>query len=352
MKNKALLIIIIVVLISIAAWALLNKNNKTISGADQTNQQDDSALDLENKPHTLSIENLRKGVYPGSVITIEQTLDSGSNYSRYIASYKSEGLKIYALLTIPNGEKPKTGWPVIIFNHGYIPPAEYRTTERYIAYTDGFSQNGYIVFRSDYRGHGDSEGTATGSYGSNGYTIDILNAVASMKKYKDADLNRIGMWGHSMGGHITLRAMVVNKDIKAGVIWAGVVGSYPDLINNWRRRNMTASPFPTTSTRGGWRQSLINEYGTPEENPEFWKSISANSYLADISGPIQLHHGTADTSVPVVFSETLEKQMKAAGKTVEQFSYPGDDHNISNNVNTAMQRSIEFFDTYVKGGDE
>ena len=349
MKNKTLLIIVIVVLISIATWVLLNK--KTISVTDQTNQQDDLGLEVE-KPHTLSIENLRKGVYPGSVITIEQTLDSGSNYSRYIASYKSEGLKIYALLTIPNGEKPKTGWPVIIFNHGYIPPAQYRTTERYIAYTDGFSRNGYIVFRSDYRGHGDSEGTATGSYGSNGYTIDILNAVASMKKYKDADLNRIGMWGHSMGGHITLRAMVVNKDIKAGVIWAGVVGSYPDLINNWRRRNMTASPFPTTSTRGGWRQSLINEYGTPEENPEFWKSISANSYLADISGPIQLHHGTADTSVPVVFSETLEKQMKAAGKTVELFSYPGDDHNISNNFNTAMQQSIEFFDTYVKGGDE
>src|SRR3989344_9340326 len=141
MKNKTLLIIIIVVLISIAAWALLNKNNKTISGADQTNQQEDSALDLENKPQTLSIENLRKGVYHGSVITIEQTLDSGSNYSRYIASYKSEGLKIYALLTIPNGEKPETGWPVIIFNHGYIPPAQYRTTERYIAYTDVFSRN-------------------------------------------------------------------------------------------------------------------------------------------------------------------------------------------------------------------
>ena len=345
MKNKTLLIITIVVLISIAVVALLkiNKNKETISSTDQTNQQDDSGLDLENKPHTLSIENLRKGAYPGSVITIEQTLDPGSNYSRYIASYKSEGLKIYALLTIPNGEKPKTGWPVIIFNHGYIPPAEYRTTERYIAYTDGFSRNGYIVFRSDYRGHGDSAGAATGSYGSNGYTIDILNAVASMKKYKDADPNRIGMWGHSMGGHITLRAMVVNKDIKAGVIWAGVVGSYPDLINNWRRRNMTSSPFPTTSTRGGWRQSLINDYGTPEENPKFWNSISANSYLADISGPIQLHHGTADTSVPVAFSETLKQQMKDAGKTVELFTYPGDDHNISRNFSLAISRSVSFF---------
>jgi len=192
MKNKKILIIAAVILIGIITVALL-KINKMDVKTDQLGQQDETESVVENAPHELSIENLRKGVYPGSVITIEQTLDSGSNYSRYIASYKSEGLKIYALLTIPNGEKPKKGWPVIIFNHGYIPPAEYRTTERYIAYTDGFSQNGYIVFRSDYRGHGDSEGTATGSYGSNGYTIDILNAVASMKKYKDADPNRIGL---------------------------------------------------------------------------------------------------------------------------------------------------------------
>ena len=351
MNRKILFTIIIFIIgVSVLTWFKTNKPSGTNNEGEQIDERDKAGLMEKNAPHPLSIESLRNGEYPGSEITIEQTLDSGSNYSRYIASYKSEGLKIYALLTVPDGEKPETGWPVIIFNHGYIAPSEYRTTERYIAYTDGFSRNGYIVFRSYYRGHGNSEGEPSGSYGSNGYTIDILNAVASMKKYKDADPNRIGMWGHSMGGHITLRAMVVNKDIKAGVIWAGVVGSYPNLINNWRRRNQTTTtPFPTNSTRGGWRQSLINEYGTPEENPEFWNSISANSYLADISGPLQLHHGTADTSVPVAFSETLEKQMKAAKKTVELFTYPGDDHNIVNNFNTAMQHSIEFFDQYVKG---
>ena len=47
---------------------------------------------------------------------------------------------------------------MIVFNHGYIPPAEYRTTERYVAYVDGFARNGYIVFRPDYRGHDQSEG--------------------------------------------------------------------------------------------------------------------------------------------------------------------------------------------------
>ncbi|MBI4130251.1 alpha/beta fold hydrolase, partial [Candidatus Roizmanbacteria bacterium] len=235
----------------------------------------------------------------------------------------------------------------IIFNHGYIPPSQYRTTERYIAYVDGFARNGYIVFRSDYRGHGDSEGEAIGAYGSNNYTIDILNAVASIKRHPDADPNRIGMWGHSMGGHITLRNMVVNKEVKAGVIWAGVVASYPDLINNWRRRGSTPPPgIPTRARR--WRDELTSRYGTPEQNPEFWNSISSNSYLADISGPLQLHHGTADTSVPVAFSEMLKTQMESAGKTVELYTYPGDDHNLTTNFGTAMRRSIEFFNRYLK----
>jgi len=296
--------------------------------------------------HPLQIDAMRARQYPGSDIVIEQVLDPGVNYNRYYVSYLSDGLKIYALMTVPNEQKPPTGWPVVIFNHGYIPPQVYRTTERYVAYVDLIARSGYIVFRSDYRGHDRSEGEAGGAYSRPDYTVDVLNALASVKRYPDADPNRIGMWGHSMGGYIALRSMVISKDIKAGVIWGGVVGSYPDMLTRWRR-GPSAAATPTPSARS-WRFSLIKQYGSPEENPAFWNSISANSYLSDLSGPIQLHHGTADEEVPLEFSETLFYQMLDANQYVEFYKYDGDNHNISNSFSTAMQRSIEFFDRFVK----
>lgn len=297
-------------------------------------------------PHPLAIDAMRARDYPGSVIIIESVLDPGVNYNRYLVSYLSEGYKIHALMTVPAGEKPPTGWPVVIFNHGFIPPDVYVTTERYVAYVDLIARSGYIVFRSDYRGHGNSEGEARGAYSNPDYTVDVLNAVASMKIFPDADPERIGMWGHSMGGYITLRSMVIRGDIKAGVIWAGVVGSYEDLLYNWRRG--AGGSVPPTPRPGSWRNSLVAQYGTPEENPAFWDSISANAHLADISGPIQLHHGTNDADVPLLFSENLFFQMLEAGQYVELYKYEGDNHNISNYFSTAMQRTIEFFDRYVK----
>ncbi|NOH04001.1 MAG: S9 family peptidase [Chloroflexi bacterium] len=294
----------------------------------------------------MSIIALRNGNYPGSDITIVKELERGVNYRRYYAYYLSEGLKIYALLTIPNGAPPEGSFPAIVFNHGYIPPNVYRTTERYIAYVDQLARSGYVVFRIDYRGHDQSEGDAAGAYGHPGYLIDVMNAVASLKRMPEVNPEKIGMWGHSMGGYLTLRAMVISKDVKAGVIWAGVVASYPDLLYNWRR---TGSFTPSPSSRGvGWRTAWIEAYGTPEQNPAFWDSVSATSYLADLSGPLQLHHGTNDEDVPLAFSIRLAELARAQGQIADLYTYEGDNHNISKYFSTAMRRTIEFFDIYLK----
>jgi uncharacterized protein len=296
--------------------------------------------------HPMTIASLRQGSYPGSDIVIEAELEPGVNYRRYYAYYLSEGLKIYALLTVPNGEMPESGWPAIVFNHGYISPRVYRTTERYIAYVDNLARSGYIVFRIDYRGHDQSEGSPSGAYSNTGYTIDVLNAFASLQRFPQADPGRIGMWGHSMGGYLTLRAMVVSPEIKAGVIWAGVVGSYPDLLTRWRRSRPTPTPGGPPSS--SWRSEWSMRYGSPEENPEFWSAISSNTYLTEISGPVQLHHGTADESVPTEFSQILYDQLLSAGKEAELYIYEGDNHNLSNYFSAAMQRTIEFYDRYLK----
>jgi dipeptidyl aminopeptidase/acylaminoacyl peptidase len=306
-------------------------------------------------PHPLSIATLRQGDYPGSEIVVDQVLPAGSTYSRQMVSYRSEGLKIQALMTVPRGPRPPSGWPVIVFNHGFIPPQQYKATSYYIAYVDAFARNGYLVFMPDYRGHAASEGRAGGAYSSPDYVVDVMNALASVRRHPEADPDRVGMWGHSMGGYITLRALVASDAIKAGVIWAGVVGSYPDMMYNWGNRAPgapTPAPPPgsTPGAQQSWRNRMLQDFGTPEENPGPWASVSANTYLKDLTAPVQLHHGTADSSVPLRMTQVLDQQIREAGGSVETFIYPGDDHNLARNLGAALGRSVAFFDAHVKNG--
>ena len=309
-----------------------------------SSQSNQPNANLELGPGPLTIPELRSRVYSGSAIRIASTLRAGSNYKRYIASYQSEGLKINGLLTVPNGTKPKNGWPAIVFVHGYIPPAQYRTTEKYVAYVDGFARAGYVVFKIDLRGHGSSEGVARGAYWAPDYTVDTLNAFASLRAFKDVNPDRVGMWGHSMGGYLTLRAMVIERDIRAGVIWGGVVGSYSDILERWRRR----APANIPQRYRQQREAILKEFGTPSSNPAFWNAVSSNSYLADGVSPIQLHHGQSDDVVPIEFSRILARQLKAAKQPHELLEYPRNDHNLSQSLRLAIQRSVVFFDRHLK----
>ncbi|MFI5265671.1 MAG: alpha/beta hydrolase family protein [Candidatus Levyibacteriota bacterium] len=348
MKHKETFIagfLVLILLAVVAFVAYKNTNPKSEISQDIT-----SALKtLPQDTNPLSIQVMRQKPYPGSKITIVQTLAPGTNYNQYIASYQSDGLTIYALLTVPTGEKPKNGWPAIIFNHGHIPPEQYRTTERYVAYVDGFARSGYIIFKPDYRGNGNSQGKPEGAYYSPAYATDVLNALSSIKKYPDANPNKIGMWGHSMGGNITLRSLVVDTtDIKAAVIWGGVVGSYADIMYNWHSASTFTPPERVQATVNSLRQNFIKQYGDPSSNSPFWNSMDPTHFLSDISAPIQLDVGGADEEVPPAFSESLYTKLKDLNKTVEFYSYPGSDHNISQGFTLAMQRSIDFFDRYLK----
>lgn len=345
MQRKITFLTIIVLLLIVAVLLLL-VHTPAPKNIPQVSKLIPSVVPL----NPLTIQAMRQKVYPGSDITIEQTLPDGENYHQYITSYISDGLKIYALLTAPIGEKPKNGWPVIVFNHGYITPQSYQTyptVGQYATYYSVFSSHGYIVFKPDFRGNGNSQGSPEGAYYSPDYARDDLNALMSIKKYKDVDPEKIGMWGHSMGGNITLRDMVVDtKDIKAAVIWSGVVGTYTDILN-WHDPSYHPSAYEL-SLRNRHRQDLLDMYQTPEKNPTFWNSIDPTYFVINITTPVQLHVGESDEEVPPSFSQHLFEKLQQAGKTAEFYTYPGANHNISQGFNLAMQRSLAFFDKYLK----
>ena len=130
------------------------------------------------------------------------------------------------------------------------------------------------MFKPDYRGNGNSEGKPTSTYFAPDYTNDILNAVATLKKYPVSNPEKIGLWGHSDGGNAILRSVVVDtKDIKAAVIWGGVLAPYSDLTSNWQRFVPYHQVTEDLNIENDHMNDLIKQYGNPNSNPLFWSAI-------------------------------------------------------------------------------
>ena len=296
----------------------------------------------------LTIQYIRNLEIKGSEILFEEKLTDRSNYHQHLVSYTSEGNKIYGLLTIPFGEPPEGGFKAIVFNHGYIPPSTYRTTERYSAYVDYLARSGFVVFKIDYRGHGKSEGEPSGSYFSPGYTIDAVTAVKSLQTLEMIDPDGIGMWGHSMAGNLVLRAMLVEPEIKAGVIWAGAVYSYDDLVKYGIDDN-TYSPPETpenqeTPDPRQYTRQIFDTYGNPDSKEAYWQAVSLTKNIQYLNNPLQLHHAEDDSVVDVGYASELAAVLLENGKEYEFFRYEGGGHNlISPYFDQAMLRTVAFF---------
>jgi dipeptidyl aminopeptidase/acylaminoacyl peptidase len=284
----------------------------------------------------------------GSQIIFEEKLSPGIGYQRYLASYLSEGYKIYGLLTVPNGDPPPDGFKAIIFNHGYIPPNEYQTEERYANYVNYLAQSGFVVFKIDFRGHGQSEGFPSGAYFSPGYTIDAISALKSLQTLDYVDPDGIGMWGHSMGGNLVLRAMLVEPAVKAGVIWAGAVYSYQDfttygISDTSYRPPATPEDAPQTEFLSSSR-IIFETYGWPDLDHPYWKAISLTENLAYLTSPIQLHHAENDPVVNINYSYGLAGKLQEVNKPYGFFIYQEGGHNLlSPAFEEAMRRTVQFF---------
>lgn len=300
----------------------------------------------------LTIPYLREREYKSALGEFEKVSENGS-YTSYVTSYDSDGLKIYGLLTIPNGPVPRSseseaGWPAIVFVHGYIPPQSYQTRVNYASYVDYLARNGFVVFKIDLRGHGNSEGIASGAYYSGDYVIDALNARAALESADFVNPNLIGLWGHSMGGNIVFRAFTAKPEIPAVVIWAGAVYTYTDL-QEFGVDDDSYRPPPQDSERQKYRAALRAAHGDFSPDSPFWKQVAPTNYLKDLKGAIQLHHAVNDNVVSVNYSRNLDALLNETTTRHELREYADGGHNLTGaSFNLAMERTVAFFKENMK----
>ncbi len=267
-----------------------------------------------------TVEGLRARDYPGGEIRITGYWEETDAFTRYYIAYPSDGLTISGMMAVPKGQGP---FPVIILNHGYIPPSEYWTgADTYDASTY-LASRGFLTISPDFRGWGRSD-TGENIFRT-GLAIDVMNLISALPSLPQADPARLGIWGHSMGGGAVSWVMAVDPRVKASLLYAPVSADARD-----RRRFGGSGP---SSSDPLWR-----------DDPAFLDKISPINYFDAVAGPVQIHQGDADTTTPPRWAEAIYQALLAAGKPVEYFNYEGQGHALRGDAWRAfMQRTADFF---------
>lgn len=303
--------------------------------------------DVKNTPtpfpfQEMTIPYLRSREYKNTLSELNQATET-STYTGYLTSFDSDGFSVNGYLTIPKGEEPEGGWPAVVFVHGYIPPASYRTLENYSQHVDFLAKSGFVVFKIDLRGHGQSEGEPGGGYYSGDYIIDTLNAKSALQESSFVNPEKIGFWGHSMAGNVVSRAMASSPDTPAVAIWAGAVYTYEDF-SEFSIEDNSYQPPPADSPARAKRNEMFELYGQFDPNSEFWRQVPMTNYLKEIKGVISLNHARDDNVVSIEYSRNLAEILKENSVRFELNEYAGGGHNITGSYfNEAMQNTVEFF---------
>lgn len=159
-----------------------------------------------------------------------------------------------------------------------------------------------------------------------------------------ADVDRIGVTGHSYGGYSSLALIAQSPLFKAAVMRAGMgdlFGGYGQLARDGTNYGLA------------WAESGQGRMGgSPWEFRERYLENSPALYLDRVQTPLLIIHGELDDAVPVYLADQVFTGLRRLGKTVSYARYPGEGHwegtwSHADQVD-ALNRQIAWFDRHLK----
>ncbi len=322
----------IVIVLALVGWKFFYKT-KILSPIGQ------GSPDQKTKLLQYTYTALRKTKFSGSDIIIDKILKQGEGFVSYLFYYQTRGKKVSGLLNVPS----KAGnYPLIIMFRGYVDPKNYFTGDGTVHGGELLAQNGFITVAPDFLGYGFSDPGSSDPMEDRFLTyvtalelmhsVNNLNSALSKKSISARfDGKNIGVWGHSNGGQIALSVMEISGENYPTVLWAPVSKPFPYSILFY------------TDEADDQGKSLIKLVADFEKDYNA-EDYSLTNYFDWIKAPLEIHQGTADIEVPQFWSDELVDILKKKGKSVEYYTYSGEDHNFDRGSwPTIMERTMDFY---------
>jgi dipeptidyl aminopeptidase/acylaminoacyl peptidase len=320
-------------------------------------------VDRAIQPYT--IEGLRAHAYRSGEVHVFGKIAETDIYTRYLIDYPSDGLTITGIMQVPAEGQPP--FPVIVMNHGFFARSIYHSGDGSDRAAEYLNKHGYLTLSSDYRSWGGSQEGPSLYY--SGLVIDVINLLNAIPSIPQADPGRVGMWGHSMGGGVTIKVLEADPQtggsasprIKAAVFYSTVSADDADIFGRWGLGCL--GEVAAGELQIGCNSSDVvpldlapdvrEAYYDASTDPVLMQRIAAIHHLDLIATPIQINYGTKDgktsAGTPPEWSQKLYQALLEAGKDAQLFAYDGEFHSFNGDAWLAfMERSARFYDQYVK----
>ncbi len=239
-----------------------------------------------------------------------------------------DGARLYARLVKPADFDPSRKYPVIVYVYGGPHAQVVRDSWGATSLLDHhLAQKGYLVWSLDNRGSwGRGHAWESAIFRSAGKRelADQLTGVKYLKSLPYVDGARIGIWGWSYGGYMTLFSLTNAPDV-----WKCGVAGAP--VTHWKF-------YDTIYTERYMR--------TPKENPEGYEASAPLSKATDLKAALLLIHGTADDNVHLQNTLAFVDALVKAGKPYALQLQPGQKHGIRGpkSLNFRNEAIVKFFE--------